>query len=264
MFKKLHIVTHWTVKIRKYTSFPSTTPFDRSGLLKFTKPRGRTCQPTPTSALSTQGFKIMRGSNHPQTSHPESSAVPGGDSKVVPSSPNNFHIEEKVGAIFEAPENTIIIHACNCLGSWSAGIAAAFKQRYPNAYEVYREHCENNTPASLIGTSLLIPPVERKGPRHFIGCLFTSKKFGRGKDSPAQILGQTGPAMKDLVSAITRLPEGEGGIEEIRMCQINSGLFSVPWERSKAVIESLELSDRDFTKIPREVIVYSLPKAPAK
>lgn len=188
----------------------------------------------------------------------------GGDSEQVPCSSDGFQIIEKVGAIFEAPDNTIIIHACNCMGSWSAGIADAFKQRYPRAYEVYKEHCENNTPASLIGTSLLIPPVESKGPRHFIGCLFTSKKYGRGKDSPVQILGNTGPAMKDLVSSIARLPKGEGMIEEIRMCKINSGLFSVPWASSKAVIENLELLDEGCAKVPGEIIVYSLPAPPKR
>lgn len=172
---------------------------------------------------------------------------------------NNLHITEKTGAIFEAPDNTVIIHACNCMGSWGAGIAAAFKARYPNAYEIFKQHCENSTPESLVGSAFLIPPVEEKGPRHFIGCLFTSGKYGRARDSPAQILKNTGPAVKDLVSAMVQL-SGEGRIEEIRMCQINSGLFSVPWQESKAVIENLELGDLDFGQIPKEIVVYSLPK----
>lgn len=39
--------------------------------------------------------------------------------------------------------------------------------------------------------------------------------------------------------------EEERGREagEVRMCRINSGLFGVPWERSKEVIEGLELGE---------------------
>lgn len=168
-----------------------------------------------------------------------------------------FTVNEKIGAIFDAPDSTVIIHACNCLGSWSAGIAAAFKERYPKAFEIYKDHCASKTPESLIGTALLIPPVDESGPRHFVGCLFTSKKYGRGRDSPNQILKNTKPAMLDLVKAMNVYEGGNDKIEEIRMCQINSGLFSVPWEKSKAVIENLEVED--LADIPKEFIVYSLP-----
>jgi ADP-ribose 1''-phosphate phosphatase len=168
-----------------------------------------------------------------------------------------FTITEKTGAIFNAPDNTVIIHACNCLGSWRAGIAAAFKERYPKAYEIYKDHCASNTPETLIGTALLIPPVGESGPRHFVGCLFTSKKYGNGRDSPKQILSNTKPAMLDLVKAMNGHEGGNDKIEEIRMCQINSGLFSVPWEKSKAVIENLEVENQG--DIPKEIIVYSLP-----
>jgi len=63
---------------------------------------------------------------------------------------NRFSITELVGAIFEAPDNTLIIHACNCLGSWNAGIAKAFKERYPNAFASYKKHCDQRTP--VVGT----------------------------------------------------------------------------------------------------------------
>jgi ADP-ribose 1''-phosphate phosphatase len=165
-----------------------------------------------------------------------------------------FTVKEIVGDIFDAADDVIIIHACNCLGSWSAGIALAFKQRYPKAFQAYKEHCESQSLTSLIGTALLIPPMETKGPRHYVGCLFTSKKYGRGRDSPAQILKNTGPAMEDLVDAM--VVEG-GNILEVRMCQINSGLFSVPWAKSREIIESLDIGDAEG--VPREVQVYSLP-----
>lgn len=35
--------------------------------------------------------------------------------------------------------------------------------------------------------------------------------------------------------------QGAQVVEEIRMCKINSGLFNVPWETTKAVIEGIEV-----------------------
>lgn len=140
------------------------------------------------------------------------------------------------------------------MGSWSAGIAAAFKQRYPKAFAKYALHCKQNTPNSLWGTGFLIPPMEVKGPRHYVGCVFTSRRYGRGKDSPTQILAKTGPAMEELVNMMRKATAKET-ITEIRICQINSGLFSVPWEKSKAIIEGQEVGDGD---LPKEIIVYTM------
>jgi ADP-ribose 1''-phosphate phosphatase len=173
----------------------------------------------------------------------------------LPPNSKTFMVPERVGDIFDAPDGSVIIHACNCLGSWAAGIAAAFKQRYPKAFAEYVQHCKVNTPHSLWGTALLIPPIETKGPRHYVGCVFTSRRYGRGKDSPSQILSKTGPAMEDLVELMRKATMKET-ITEIRICQINSGLFAVPWEKSRRVIEELEVGEDD---LPKEIIVYSLP-----
>jgi ADP-ribose 1''-phosphate phosphatase len=170
-----------------------------------------------------------------------------------PRAENGFTITEKVGDIFDAPDDTVIIHACNCVGSWGAGIAAAFRERYPKAFDTYQNHCRNSTPDKLIQTALLIPPKDGE-PRHWVGCLFTSKKYGRGKDPPRQILDATVPSFHHLVKQMGDIGDE---IREMRICQINSGLFAVPWENSKAVIESLELDEG--LKIPRDIVVYSLP-----
>lgn len=172
-----------------------------------------------------------------------------------PSNSKTFVVKDRVGDIFDAPDGAVIIHACNCMGSWSAGIAAAFKQRYPKAFSNYALHCEQKTPSSLWGTALLIPPMETKGPRHYVGCVFTSRRYGRGKDSSTQILAKTGPAMEDLVEMMRR-STAKDTITEIRICQINSGLFSVPWKKSKAIIKELVVGDGD---LPKEIIVYTQP-----
>jgi ADP-ribose 1''-phosphate phosphatase len=158
-------------------------------------------------------------------------------------------VVEKVGDLFDAPDNAILIHACNCIGSWGAGIAAAFKTRYPEAFIGYRQHCRSNEIENLNGSALLIPPLEEDGPKHFIGCLFTSKRPGKARDSPEDILQNTETAMIDLMYQIALKPE----ISEIRMCHINSGLFNVPWESTKSLIEKLDFEDED---VPRTISAW--------
>ncbi|KAK4173496.1 hypothetical protein QBC36DRAFT_359834 [Triangularia setosa] len=66
------------------------------------------------------------------------------------------------GDLFDAPPNSVLIHACNTIGRWGGGIAATFKKHYPAAFEVYRDHCKKFTPDELIGTALLIAPQSDK------------------------------------------------------------------------------------------------------
>ncbi|PGG99706.1 ADP-ribose 1''-phosphate phosphatase [Blastomyces parvus] len=82
-------------------------------------------------------------------------------------------ITEIEGDLFDAPEGTALIHACNCQGSWGKGIAKAFKEKYPAAYQIFRAHCQQYLshpqtqthprphPRALKlpeGTALIIPP----------------------------------------------------------------------------------------------------------
>jgi ADP-ribose 1''-phosphate phosphatase len=97
------------------------------------------------------------------------------------------------GDIFTAPPNTILVHACNTQGFWGAGIALSFREKYPAQFKLYKAHCGEHGDA-LVGTCLLI-----SGETHDIACLFTSRGFGRRKDSPEEILNATETAVKDLM-----------------------------------------------------------------
>lgn len=211
---------------------------------------GQKMAPKPGSTASQPSKAVKSPEANSQFIKPSKDEI---TSKPAVKASNGFTVIEEVGDIFDAPNDTLIIHACNCIGSWGAGIAAAFRQRYPNAFETYKQHCKTSTPDQLIRKALLISPADGD-PKHWVGCLFTSKRFGRGRDSAQDILDATAPSMEDLIAQVG----DEGGkIKELRICQINSGLFNVPWEHSKAVIESLELDEK--LGVPREVIVYSLP-----
>jgi len=83
-------------------------------------------------------------------------------------------------------------------------------------------------------------------------------------------LAATGEAVEDLVRKVKDVNEaageadgkskaksgsGEGDrIAEVRMCKINSGLFGVPWEATREVIEAVEVGEGDV----EEIAVYSL------
>jgi ADP-ribose 1''-phosphate phosphatase len=147
------------------------------------------------------------------------------------------------GDIFaSAPPATLLIHACNTRGHWGAGIAKAFKDLYPAAYNLHHDFCTKSPHSKSIpvptGTAQLIPPADPQG--HWIGCLFTSAGYGRKKDGEQSILTNTGLAMEMLLELVRRAEEeGEMRIGEARMCRINSGKFGVEWARSEAVLKEV-------------------------
>ncbi|KAI9044017.1 uncharacterized protein KD926_002397 [Aspergillus affinis] len=180
-------------------------------------------------------------------------------------------IEEREGNLFDAPDGAALIHACNCQGCWSAGIARMFKTKYPAAYAVYKAHCENlmrspktttapNASDGMIpdkrillspeGTALIIPPQKRdyEGPRgskkHWIICLFTSRKFGRKASPPPVILSNTELAVVDMKRQLEELRADESvevPISRLWSCRFNSGLFRVDWSLSRKVLQDAGL-----------------------
>ncbi|KAF5309334.1 hypothetical protein D9611_014002 [Ephemerocybe angulata] len=143
-------------------------------------------------------------------------------------------ITNVVGDLFAAPEGSILVQACNTKGKWGAGIALAFRDRFPEQYEQYRSHCAENQD-NLVGTCLLLP-----GQNYTIACLFTSRNFGRFKDSPTQILAATKSALQDLMRQ-----NSEG--KALHACRFNSGKFGVPWERTARIIEELGVAMSVYT-----------------
>ena len=138
------------------------------------------------------------------------------------------------GNLFDAPKGSIICHAVNCKGVWGAGIAKAFKDRYPVAFIFYSDMCSANG-AGLLGSCLLLPSKD-----HVIGCLFTSANFGSKKDTVEEILDATREAIKDLIWQNT-YPSSK----PIYMCKINAGLFGVPWHLTQKILE--EFPTQSFT-----------------
>lgn len=124
---------------------------------------------------------------------------------------------------------------------------------------MYVDHCDKNG-SKLVGKAFLISPVETdpgKPDKHFVGCLFTSKSKGKKVDPPAKILKATGPAMEDLLKQVQAWNEKNpnDAVAEVRMCKINSGLFRVPWEKTRRELEKIDVGALDV----KTVCVVSLP-----
>lgn len=132
------------------------------------------------------------------------------------------------GNLFDAPKGSIIIHACNTKGVWGSGIAKEFAKRFPKARDIYVEHCKEHG-ASLIGTCLLIPAGD-----YVIGCLFTSKNFGKHVSKPDKILENTENAVAHMIALNT-------DDKEMHMCKINAGLFKVDWNDTKKVLKGFDI-----------------------
>ena len=152
--------------------------------------------------------------------------------------------------------------------------------QYPAAFTIYRSHCQRllsnpefqhvpsptadktadsdlSTGAKTIrspqGSALLIPPQEKDyknpayGKKHWIVCLFTSGGFGRRRSSSEVILSNTVLAVRDMKEQLERLREGHdigndvSAPTELWSCRFNSGLFGVPWERSRKVLVDEDL-----------------------
>ncbi|KAL4766491.1 uncharacterized protein BDW70DRAFT_126080 [Aspergillus foveolatus] len=188
------------------------------------------------------------------------------DTDTIPSK-----IIEVEGDLFDAPDGTALIHACNCLGSWGAGIAGAFRKKYPAAYEIYESHCHVylqkphyrniNPPDTVVegsqihprnirlpeGSTLIIPPQKRDyekpgGKKHWVICLFTSRGYGRNVSGVDIILQNTELAIADLKDQLDELKrkwsnEDDAHIKGLRACRFNSGLFGVDWALTRRILE---------------------------
>lgn len=135
-------------------------------------------------------------------------------------------------SLFDAPEDSIIIHACNAQGVWGSGIAKEFKTRYPESFEWYSDHCKS---PKALGEGRLSYLTEEP---HKVGWIITSYNYGNKKDSKVSILGNTALALNDLCNSIYLKMSGYN-IIEVYSNKFNSGLFGVPWEESEEVLNQV-------------------------
>lgn len=160
----------------------------------------------------------------------------------------SLQINEQEGDLFAAPRHFVLVHACNCKGIWGKGIAAEFKKQFPDAFEVQKSQCREAGESGMIGKAMLIPPSQEDDRQLWIGCLFTSRSYGKNVDDPEEILRSTKSATQDLLAKISRTSTS-GVIKGVRMCRINSGSFNVDWKDTLAALKSIEVGDNQLQQI---------------
>ena len=205
-----------------------------------------------TASDSQPPSKKQKTSTQDQQGHLDYSHVPSGSldaPKTQDTEQEKLQLTYHTGDMFaNAPKGCVLIHACNTQGHWGAGIAKAFKQKYPNAYNDHHNFCAKEHTKSkpvATGTAQLLAPRD-SDQQCWIGCVFTSAKYGKGKDKPDQIIKNTAKSMPMLLELISQV---DAEVTCIRMCKINSGKFGVPWEKTEEVLKHIELKPYWRTKI---------------
>lgn len=147
--------------------------------------------------------------------------------------------------IFESEPYSVIAHACNCKGSWGAGIARQMRENYPIHYQEYKDFCSNNSEDGILGGSLLIGcnVNNTEIPKnHWIACLFTDLTYGSKNPTEAKInsiLNATKQSIMNLLCQINDAKEENSIIKDIHIPKINSGYFGVPWNRTEQVLKDI-------------------------
>lgn len=143
-------------------------------------------------------------------------------------------IQYKKMSLFDAPEGSILVHACNAKGVWGSGIAAAFKEKYPRSFIEYKNFCTigllNDAKYGAAGRSLITNQENKR----FVGCLVTSFDYGRDRDSVSDIVSQTYLAMQELITGVySNNLQGK----TIYSNKFNSGMFKVDWRYTEKVLQ---------------------------
>lgn len=137
-------------------------------------------------------------------------------------------------SLFDAPEESILMHACNAQGVWGSGIAAPFKEKYPRSFTEYNKYCTqmlwNDAKYGAVGKSLITSQENKR----FVGCLMTSFSYGRDRDSISDIIAQTYLALDNFFMEYHML--GHTG-KPIYCNKFNSGMFKVDWKETVKVLE---------------------------
>ena len=140
----------------------------------------------------------------------------------------------KVGSLFDAPKSAFLLHSCNCIGSFGAGVAKSFKNLYPDLYFQYNKYCNKNLKnqkrSPLVGQSFIA--IDSETQTKMI-CLFTSQGYGSLVDSEKMIVDATAKALAHLSINVLMVNDKV----EIHSPKVNSGLFGVSWTKTESKIK---------------------------
>ena len=128
-------------------------------------------------------------------------------------------------------------HGCNCQGSMGAGIARAFRARYPEMYEAYRSRCKARPRQFNLGDCWLWKAEDQP----WVFNLATQEGYGRTRASYE--------AIEAALRGMRKQADAEG-ITSIAMPRIGVGYGGLSWTKVRAIVESV------FGDWPGTLVVY--------
>ena len=123
------------------------------------------------------------------------------------------------GDLFAPPEVRAYAHGCNCAGTMDAGVAVAFKKRFPRMFEEYRQRCADG--------------------RFHLGDVFV---WSEGDETVYNLAIQdnwkTRPKVAALTKALVKTLElaEHGRVERVGLPRIGAGVGGLDWPRVRKVL----------------------------
>jgi O-acetyl-ADP-ribose deacetylase (regulator of RNase III) len=126
------------------------------------------------------------------------------------------------GDLFETPGLRAFAHGCNCAGSMDAGVAIAFKKRWPAMFDEYKARCEDGR--LHLGDVLLWTDGDVT-----VYCLAIQEHWKKKAKLPA------------LARALRKMVElaQNAGIERVGLPRVGAGLGGLDWQRAKSLLREI-------------------------
>jgi len=119
-----------------------------------------------------------------------------------------------------------LAHGCNCRGAMGAGVAKGFRERYPDMYQEYRQHCKAEPRQFNLGDSLLW----RGDDKPHVFNLGTQDDYWHHR--------ATYDAIEKSLKTMKHQADEEG-IISIAMPRIGAGYGGLPWKKVRPIIERI-------------------------
>lgn len=151
------------------------------------------------------------------------------------------------GNLLEAVE-PVIMHGCNAQGVMGSGVAKYVRDKWPEAYEDYKEFCGSaEFSGDLVGTNHYFGVFNGDEPKLLINAI-TQDTYGEGKQARyTAILECIDSANIDFEHL-----SDDDGILQIAIPLIGCGLGGLKWDILLELLEEIE------ERHPIEFVVYEL------
>lgn len=151
------------------------------------------------------------------------------------------YLQQDVTAI----DRGIVAHGCNCQGVMGSGVALAVRNKWPQAYELYKKVCtlyDNNEDMLGLAHFVTVEHDEDNEPQLVVANLITQHSFGRD-----------GRVYADLDAIATSLERTFRYATETRlpvyMPRIGCGLGGLKWDDVGPVVEGLAVKQPPWFEV---------------